>query len=586
MIDHEDAKKIAYEKIKKVENVKILSSEERSRDFPNSSLETWEVSTEILLDNNILKPIKFILIFLPDFPLSFPKVLLSKDDFEKTKHIPHVDVNRLVCTFQNHSKPNPDKPSEVVLETLRRSKRIIEDGLNGVNTSDFEEEFIAYWQDEYSTKDSVSTNVLLLTKLPVGNNLKFIKLSKPFNKISFVIHQEEDIAIRFKSFLTISERSFTEVQGFFLGNWNNKLLPPFDWTNRQVIDLVRTEFPLKFKEYCDFLNNKKLNPKLILFSKHLNGEIKYFGWFHKSPNLKRNGFRPNTLQPFKAMSIFEGNKHLFRISPELINSSRLVKRSAGPQQNIGKQFIYSMAGLGSIGSNLVHFLKSDPNAEFRLIDNDILKPENLGRHLLGFSYLNWYKISGIEDYLKNNSPFRAVSIRKSSIYDIIINETEYINESDILIVCIGEENIERWIASKLEENVIKVPILFLWVEPYLAGGHCVYITPNDNNFSDFFDEHGLFKFNIIHRDEYLSNNPILTLKEAGCQSNFTPYAADQVLSFLGSLYPYILNFITKKEKNCKSFTWVGNKSQIISNNIRISEFGSNLIEGSFNLNYL
>ena len=52
-----------------------------------------------------------------------------------------------------------------------------------------------------------------------------------------------------------------------------------------------------------------------------------------------------------------------------------------------KDFKFAVAGLGSVGSNLCLFLDSMMPEGYVLIDDDILQPENLGRHCLGVRYL-------------------------------------------------------------------------------------------------------------------------------------------------------------------------------------------------------
>ncbi|KYG81237.1 hypothetical protein AWW67_07725 [Roseivirga seohaensis] len=585
MISHEEAKKVAYESLSRIENVRILSEKEAQKVLPGSKLDIWEVSTEVTGPDVMQQDVKLNLIFLPDFPLSLPKVILGTDDYEGIKYIPHVDVSRLVCTYDNQAQPDPDLPGEVVIETLRKAKRIIEEGINGTNKPDFDDEFAAYWEGEYSNKDTVLTNLLLLVEVPLNPNIKLISLENPANRISYVIHQEEGIARRFKAFLNNHGRKFKESQAFFLGNLTGEFTPPFDLTNKDVIELVKKETPESFDAYKAFLNSQEY-PKLIMFSKLLSSEQRYFGWSHNRPKLNRNGFRSGSLTAFQAFSTFQYSEPVKRISPELFNSTRLQKRSSGRNSKTVNSIIYSIAGVGSIGSNLIHFLKSHPSAEFRLIDKEILKVENLGRHFLGFDYLNKNKAFGLEGFLKENNPTREVTARDVSIHRVVENEPEYVNESNLLIVCIGEENIEKWIASKLAENIIKIPILFVWVEPYLVGGHCVYITPNHNNYGSLFDENGLFKFNVISSTEYLSSNPALSSKEAGCQTNFTPYSADQVLSFLGALYPHISKIIANGEPNAKSFTWVGDKTILNNFNLQASDYGKGLIEGSINYNLL
>src|SRR5690606_1258972 len=110
-------------------------------------------------------------------------------------------------------------------------------------------------------------------------------------------------------------------------------------------------------------------------------------------------------------------------------------------------------------------------------------------------------------------------------------EPAFINESDYIFIAIGESNIESWLADAVNKGLIIKPIFFVWVEPYLLGGHCIFITPENNNYESYFDKNGFFKFNVI--GDYKNKN--LSLKEAGCQSNYTPYSSNNIQLFLGHL---------------------------------------------------
>jgi len=577
MIAHREALDIAFNQLNKIESVRILTDIERESIDSDVIKVAWEVSTEISNQNVELIPIKLICAFKSDFPLSFPSIYLDADSFDGIKYIPHVDENCLVCTFDNNAKPNPSFPGDVVEIAVRKAKRIIEDGIKGHNKTDFEDEIIAYWENRYSEKDQVLTNVLILAEEPLKKRVKIIFIKQPINGIHSIIHQDEKIALNFKAYLDDHDHFYEESEGLYIGELKKFIEPPFDLTNKKSIEFINEEFPDRLQQFKKYINGKS-SPKVIIFSKTLQNKPNYFGWSYINPNLSRKGYREGMISPIIAFSSFEANTNVRRISTEIFNPERLIARSAGSQKNEPNTSIYSIAGVGSIGSNLIHFLKTNQFAEFRMIDNEKLKVENLGRHLLGFEYTNKNKATGVKEFLISNNPTRTVSSKEKSIFNVLEEEPDYINSSDILIVCIGEENIERWISNQLELGILKKPTLFIWVEPYLAGGHCIYLTPNHNIYSKLFDESGLFKFNVIDKQEYLASNPILTLREAGCQSNFTPYSADQILYFLGRIYPYILNLTQEKEAKC--FSWVGDIEMLRELNIELSDLGKSWEEGS------
>lgn len=573
MIEYEESKKAAIDWLNSVEEVRELSEHEKAASSIPKFIDAWEIKTEIIGRNYEFLEISFYLFLEPDYPYSFPHFLLAPNSFDSLKYLPHVNISRTVCVFSNHAFPDPDSPLRVLKEAIRRAKRIIENGINGEgNELAFQEEFQAYWDDKYDKESEVIDSVvLLLENMPHENEVNVLQIHEPFNKVKYVVHRNEKSAIQFKSFLENYKLVYSEIKGFYLGELTNVLKePPFSRSNRDIFTIVSSlgkEVQYAFKHFI----NKKSYPKLVLFSKTITNEMRYFGWFHIPVETNRNGFRPNTLSIYKTMSTFNGNTLVQRITPELMTRQRLVNRSTGKNlNNLIK--VYSIVGLGSVGSHLVQFLNASKFDEFRLIDYEKLKIENLGRHFLGFRYVNRHKTKAMKDYLLQNSPTQSISTKEKSVVYLVDTEPNYLNDSDYIFVALGEANTEKWLANKMSSGLISRPIFFLWVEPHLLGGHCIYLNPNDNNYLDYFDKDFHFKYNVINKDEYLRQNPALSLKEAGCQSNYVPYSANNVMSFLGQLNSFITLIMNNNKARSKSFTWVGDKTLGATLKIDMSDY--------------
>lgn len=567
-MDYKEALETVSLYIKKRENVKQLNDYDKKNIGLPANLDVWEIETEILDKLDLVKRIRFHLVFLPDFPISFPKILLSEKDFDDIKYLPHLQVDRLICVFQNNSEPNVSRPEEVVEEALKRAKAILEEGLKKNNEEDYNEEFESYWNSNYSKKDIVNKSFLLLNESPLLDSFSVMILEKAVNQFQYIIHQNESIVENFKYFLKNQRIGYNEITGYLVKDFNYFDKPPFDKTNKEIFIAIKNINSAYFKDYISLINYKD-STKLFLFSKEINSEIRYFGWFHSKAKLNRNGFRPGSLNNYKALSTFQSNEKINRITPQVYNNQRLMKRSAG-DVNLKKSKRFVLAGVGSIGSNLIHYLNSSLNPEFKLIDTDSLELENIARHYLGFKYLNWKKTKALKDFLIQFSPIQKVESREDSIVHIVKKEPAFINESDYIFIAIGESNIESWIADAVDKGLIIKPIFFVWVEPYLLGGHCIYITPENNNYESYFDKDGLFKFNVI--GDYKNKN--LSLKEAGCQSNYTPYSSNNIQLFLGHLNLEISKIIELDNLRSKSFTWIGEKSIAKEMNIEISKYSS------------
>ena len=131
-----DAKQIAFEKLSKIDNVRIVSSDECENLGFNPIYDLWEVNTEILLNDHLF-PITLYIYFSTSFPVEIPKVYISVDTYDRIKYIPHVDNKKLVCTFDNEAiRINPEQPFGIINECINRAKSILFDGLHKVNLND------------------------------------------------------------------------------------------------------------------------------------------------------------------------------------------------------------------------------------------------------------------------------------------------------------------------------------------------------------------------------------------------------------------------------------------------------------------
>lgn len=569
MIDGAKSRQIAYDYVSTIDNVRILDYRQKESVGFKTELEIWEVSTEISYENSIF-PIVLHVAFTTQFPLEFPKIFLSPKTFEKVKYIPHVDSNRLICTYDSEiASTNPDEPAGIVVECLRKAKSIILDGLSGNNHSDFTDEFKAYWEEKYGKEGYLPLNVLsLINKIPQESKILLICLKRSIRNYKYVLHLSDEIADRFKEFLKEFNFEYNEIDAFYLGEFPQST-PPFELRNRDVINLFRDTGIESLEKFKAFINKKEF-PKLVVCEKHFGVKTYLFGWFHRPINTFVKGFRPGALKQFNVISTIQSNENVDRITTDVLTKERLENRTSGTvYQNVEKTFL--IAGVGSIGSNLIYFLKSMNSPSFKLIDNDEIKLENINRHLLGFEYIGYEKTKAIKDFLLKNNPIQKVSTRESSIIDIIKNEAEYVNEADYIFISIGKANIDNWVYQSLKNGIIKKPVFFIWVEPFLSGGHCVYLHPSSPNYENFFDK-GLFRFNVIDRIEYESGNRNLSLREVGCQTTYIPFSGANVISFISSLFPLISSIIAYNKTDSIAYTWLGNTIDVKKLGIKISDF--------------
>lgn len=570
MINFDESRKIAYEEFSKLNSSRLLSSDERKLICSNC-VEGWEIVSEIENQQGISVDYIFYICFNFDFPLSLPRIYLSQTDYENSKYIPHVDTAKLICTFEEERiKTDVNNPAGIVRECFLRAKRIVEEGIHKKNIADFDEEFDAYWQNTYSDNDKINLNYLSLLPKPVSGPIKVLVLSQPFGIYTNVLHQvDEEVANKFISWLKSESIGYHETDALYIGNIEGEHLPPFNFTNKDIA-AIHELLPADYQKVLRSYLNAPIKTPTLIFSKVYNGATRYYGWELKQLILNRKGFRPGSITPIDVLTKFQKDENVARLIPEDYTPQRLSIRTAGNVQSLKKTFF--VAGLGSIGSNLLHFLDSLHNPNFSLCDPDLFLISNLERHLLTIKDVNLPKVFGLKKLLLQKNHQRTIETHENSLITIINNNPSIINSSDAMFVCIGKDNVDNYIAAAIEAGTITVPTFFLWVEPYLSAGHCLYVHPNSIKYYTSFYDQGFFKFNAIDVLEYISNNPLLSMHEAGCQSGYVPFSNSDIVLFLSALYPHITKLLSTPKNKCISFSWYGDLSIIQNKKIKLSKF--------------
>jgi hypothetical protein len=582
MLSLSEACELAYAQIKHFENLFIIPEREKNvLGFKNDSI-VWQIDTELLI-NRSLWQISFYIVFLSDFPLSLPKIYLTQSTFNSVKYIPHLDSNKFLCTFdETITRTDPENPVGVVHESIRKAKFIIEQGILQTNFEDFKTEFKAYWEQNYSQADILKNDIISLVDDPISNShLTITEFSENYRGIHWLIHNKSNAANNLKKFLDSIPLRYEEFEALYLGELDLFDLPPHEITNKGITKIISLLPEDKAKSYQKYINNID-NGRVVIFSKNTGSGKLLIGWQHKPFVLSRPGFREGYLKPFSVINSFQGNDPVIRLAMQDYSSSRLNIRSTGSEE---KKLKFAVVGLGSVGSHLVYFLNSLNRPGFYLIDNDKLEIENLGRHFLGFDYLKSYKTKSVQNFLLRQTPYQEISTLEESVVKVLDSDFSLFNSVDYNIIAVGKSNVERYFTSFIESGKIVKPTILIWVEPYLAGGHFIYLPSLSKDYSKHFDDYGFFKHNIISPAEYLkSDNDKLFKQESGCQSTYIPYSSATLVNFISLAFNNIRQIILNPPGDSYSYSWIGNKEFSQPENIQLSNLGEINSEGAIIIN--
>lgn len=179
----------------------------------------------------------------------------------------------------------------------------------------------------------------------------------------------------------------------------------------------------------------------------------------------------------------------------------------------------TVVGCGAVGSHispgLIRLGAGTGKGRLDLIDNDDMKPENLGRHVLGYPTLFKPKAAGLAEELKRQFPFSKVRARVRSAQGL-----SDLFDADLVIDATGEEIVSELINSMRLDGGTDTPVLHIRIR---GNGECV------QTFWAQGRQLGCFRclLQADHKNYRQERFPVLKeqpkRKQQGC-NGFTPYA--------------------------------------------------------------
>lgn len=513
-------------------------------------IKCWKVITEILIGNSVSE-IELMVGFLGEYPYELPDIYFFDKKYDYMPHINHK--TRKLCYIEDGVTYDTSNCTDVLRDCLHRAKRLIEEGANKTNIEDFASEINSYWFAQYNNEPMPIFELLLFGSLPIESSLLDLysyteNHTEVKSMVRYVLTKQKDESA-FTSYIS-SKTNVTRSCALYINSLEISDRPPYSLSIKQLVGYIQDKNDLKL--LILYLNR---NRSLMIVFKLFNSD-RFGGVLIPKQPTKRKGFREGISAYDELVKFEKQNVPLQRVMGEVYSSELKKKREIPVACNMMK---FTVVGLGSIGSNLCYYLMSYSNIEFTLVDDDILRSENTGRHLLGFRYIGQPKSYALKEYIKGKIPESSVNAYAESILDNFENRLKQINDSSAIFVCVGDAMVEEFMLQNIQIQKITSPMFILWLEPYSIAGHMVYINPKSLDKSLRLTEGNLklYKYNLIHPDMYKLRSEEFVEHDAGCNGAFALYNQNNVTLFLSSLYSVIDELIMNPGES-KCYRWVGN----------------------------
>ncbi|MGE7121586.1 ThiF family adenylyltransferase [Peribacillus sp. NPDC046944] len=494
-----------------------------------------------------------------NFPDTFPRVKLEEKTFKKIFPIPHLDNSQILCLFDDvEASPNPKNPQGLLDATINRAIEVVRNGISKKNNHDFIEEFDAYWLQE-------SGNGIYISLVEPANDMKTVYLLScelTPQKRRGIFADRKSKAITWIQNVGANYREEDIVEVLYVPL--QKTVPyPFPKTNKDIYKLLKAEQSLDIERYFKYLDQSP-RPSKVLFSIERNGEYMWGIWEHdelfkantsmykgrKRRQKSLKGFRKQTRNSKVELIRDFSNQEINKYYVEDIRSRRLkVRGGDGNLTNIDKKV--AVIGCGSVGSHLVQGLFDIGIQQVLLIDPDTLSFENINRHVCGATNVGNKKAEALKKQLRGHYPTSKIHVCNEDVLKFLTLYPEGLNSYDLIISAISNTPVEQRLNELQLKDTITPPILNVWVEPYLAAGHALWVdSVNAININQLFYQ-GKYKYQVL-RD---SNQ--YTKRELGCSTSFVPYGVLELKKFITDVLLFICHQWEKDANNSVAFTWLG-----------------------------
>ncbi|GAB6405569.1 ThiF family adenylyltransferase [Pseudomonas sp. MHK4] len=386
------------------------------------------VQCEVWIDRSFERPLK---LWLTGVPKALPRL------------VPHLSPDGYLC----YAAPGTEvidiyDPVGQTRTSLLQASEVLEQVLAGKMKEDLQEEFFVYWDGIYCFHDIErrtsglveilqlsDTKMYVLTDDVARSRLKFARAGRAIE--GFPAH----VAMITSS---AAPRPLQE-------NWPPK-------TVGQILD---------WQHEMDDACKRKIRDKIITAYREEAGGILIVIESEKTGY--SYGFLVHDLQRNRPEDQRSTDQRLpiFDCPVEPLQMLRLDDRYLS-ERNIPGQTTLSgkrtgLIGCGTIGGFLAEMLvkagAGTGGGELLLIDNDILMPQNLGRHRLGFNYLFRDKAPALAEELRIAMPTANTRAFASDAKDVNLGGL------DLIIDATGEESFGHWLAK-----AASCPTLHVWIE--------------------------------------------------------------------------------------------------------------------------
>jgi len=201
-------------------------------------------------------------------------------------------------------------------------------------------------------------------------------------------------------------------------------------------------------------------------------------------------------------------------------------------------------GAGALGSYVIDHLAKAGVGKITMVDPDDLSPANMGRHLLGVTYIGMHKVRALAKHVgggHHSSEIIHAPMKAEKWLEI-----NGLKGVDVVLDLTGEPSV-RWHIDQSRKST-PCPLLIGWLEPYVAAAHVCILPPESLWMDGIGDRMGSLEAIDWPEEVYR--------QEPGCSSLFQSYTGAAATHAVALIVEQTLDVIDGHPGTARVVSWV------------------------------
>lgn len=460
--------------------------------------------------------------FKPDFPYSLPKSELFDTDTDRIGTLAHVGQGGTICLEEDDSIIiDFEHPDTVVSYYLQDILKLLERASLGVYRDELYDEIEGYYCLEDKVKSFYHATdklewIYLRTIKPQGHQ-------KPASNVPvFLSSKDQPLPEHFSNLKSLGQLQRIKVLHVPL---EEPVLPPAGGADMdgaylsQILATVSEGQKAKVAKKLKGVRDGSMFFVLLSMPRSEPERAQFLIKFSSKKYLPHPLLQQNAEWDIKAYSVARHHQEY------------LLERGGADNSLSGKHV--AIVGCGSVGGEVAMMLAKSGVGKLTLIDDDWLDADNIYRHRLGGTGLNYVpnhktgvvqksrKVSCLRALLCNELPYVSVTAIPKKIENIAVDSE--LSGVDLVVVAIGSPAVNLKVNKAFIEHGIN-NVVYSWNEAAGVGGHSVALDLKACCYECLFSsDHGISAYTVLSLVKPEVGQKIAK-NLTGCAGVFTPFS--------------------------------------------------------------